>query len=932
MGGEDRRRSEAGDTLVEILISLAVIGIAATAIMLAFATTISSSGVHRNLVTMDTMLRTASAEVSAAISQQPASTFAGCSGAYQINQGVQPYTVNAGTIPLPSAEYAATISEVSYWNTTNNQPSPAVAPTATCPTGVTGGGPQLLTVSVQYKPAGGGTPPPSTITSVVDNPNSATAASTCGTPAQLLWVEQPGNGNAGTALFPQPTLVIEDASNCIEKLDASSVKLSVASGPGALKNCVPSLGQGETTFQDCTLSAPGQYTLIANDTDGAVHLTSQASNPFTITQGFPVKLVFATSPGNGTGGLPFSTQPIVDIEDSSNNVVYGDDSTVTLAIATNPGGGTLSTCSVPAVNGIATFTSCSIDKIGNGYTLTANDGADGLPTSPPSLPFNITAGPAAQLAFTTSPATTVVGDPLSPNPAVAVEDAGGNLTTTNMGTVSLGIGVGPAGSAVSGCSQTTSGATVTFSGCSINEVGTYTLKATDGSLTPAFSNPFNVAAAALTSFKVVPSTYTPTAGTPLTVTITALDQSGFTYPNFTGSQTIAFSGPSSSPNGTAPIYPATVTFANGVATGNNAANITLFDAQTTQLTATYTNTQGTQGSVSGISNNITVNPLTAKTLTVYGFPNPTAIGAPGSVTVTADDTYGNVATGYRGTVKFSSTDTKAVLPANTGFTAAYAGTHAFTNGVTLNTAGTQSITATDTATSTITGTEGGITVNKASPSISTTLSASSITVGGTAHDTSALSGAATSTGAGTVVYSYYTNNTCTTGQVAVNTVTVPTSGIVPNSNAATFNSVGTFYWQAVYSGDTNNNGASSPCTATNNEQLTVNKASPTISTALSASSISVGGTANDTSALSGAGPSTGAGTVTYGYYTNNTCTTGQVGVNMVDRRRPTEPCPTRARSPSTRLAPTTGRRSTAATPTTTRPRARARRRTTSSSR
>ena len=106
---------------------------------------------------------------------------------------------------------------------------------------------------------------------------------------------------------------------------------------------MPSLGQGETTFQDCTLSAPGQYTLIANDTDGAVHLTSQANNPFTITQGFPVKLVFATSPGNGTGGLPFSTQPVVDIKDSSNNVVYGDDSTVTFAIDKNPGGGTLST-------------------------------------------------------------------------------------------------------------------------------------------------------------------------------------------------------------------------------------------------------------------------------------------------------------------------------------------------------------------------------------------------------------------------------------------------------------------------------------------------------------------------------------------------------------------------------------------------------------
>ena len=63
------------------------------------------------------------------------------------------------------------------------------------------------------------------------------------------------------------------------------------------------------------------------------------------------------------------------------------------------------------------------------------------------------------------------------------------------------------------------------------------------------------------------------------------------------------------------------------------------------------------------------------------------------------------------------------------------------------------------------------------------LSASTINIGGTAHDTSNLTGDVADTGAGTVAYSYYTNNTCTTGQVAVNTVTVPTSGNVPNSNA-----------------------------------------------------------------------------------------------------------------------------------------------------
>ena len=59
-------------------------------------------------------------------------------------------------------------------------------------------------------------------------------------------------------------------------------------------------------------------------------------------------------------------------------------------------------------------------------------------------------------------------------------------------------------------------------------------------------------------------------------------------------------------------------------------------------------------------------------------------------------------TGYTGTVHFTSSDGPAVLPANYTFTGGDAGTHVFS--VTLKTAGTQSITATDTVTGSITGT------------------------------------------------------------------------------------------------------------------------------------------------------------------------------------------------------------------------------------
>jgi hypothetical protein len=77
--------------------------------------------------------------------------------------------------------------------------------------------------------------------------------------------------------------------------------------------------------------------------------------------------------------------------------------------------------------------------------------------------------------------------------------------------------------------------------------------------------------------------------------------------------------------------------------------------------------------------------------------------------VKALEAYGNAATGYRGTIHFTSPDAKAVLPADYSFTATDAGVHSFS--VTLKTAGTQAIRARDAATATITGLQTGIVVN-----------------------------------------------------------------------------------------------------------------------------------------------------------------------------------------------------------------------------
>jgi hypothetical protein len=114
---------------------------------------------------------------------------------------------------------------------------------------------------------------------------------------------------------------------------------------------------------------------------------------------------------------------------------------------------------------------------------------------------------------------------------------------------------------------------------------------------------------------------------------------------------------------------------------------------------------------------------------------------------------------------------------------------------------------------------------KLSPTISTLLSSDSVEVGGTVHDSSTLSGA-TATAGGTVTYTVYTDSACSSGAQSAGTKTV-TNGVVPDSDPITFNTAGDYYWQAVYSGDADNNGATSTCTE---EHLVVNKKSPSAST------------------------------------------------------------------------------------------------------
>src|SRR6185503_10505047 len=100
------------------------------------------------------------------------------------------------------------------------------------------------------------------------------------------------------------------------------------------------------------------------------------------------------------------------VQDAFGNTVTSSTASITVAIGTNPGGGTLSgSATVAASSGVATFSTLSIDKSGTGYTLAATSGSL---TSATSASFNINPAAATKLGFTTQPTSTTAGASISP--------------------------------------------------------------------------------------------------------------------------------------------------------------------------------------------------------------------------------------------------------------------------------------------------------------------------------------------------------------------------------------------------------------------------------------------------------------------------------------------------------------------------------------
>ena len=275
------------------------------------------------------------------------------------------------------------------------------------------------------------------------NGTSAAFSITVGAATQVAFTTQPGGGGNTSTWTTQPVVTVEDSGGNTVATNTTSVTLAIAENAGGTLGCthttVTTTG-GVATFAGCEITGTaGTYSLSAT----SAPLASGTSSDFSITAGPASQVVFSTQPGGGADGSAWTVQPAVSVEDVSGNLVGTSTANITLSIHSQPGSGATLGCSnnpLAATGGVATFANCEITGQLGSYTLSAS--ATGL-TSTNSNAFTITIGNPTKLAFTAQPGGGVDGAVWATQPAVSIEDPGGNVVTTATNPVTLGLGHQP---------------------------------------------------------------------------------------------------------------------------------------------------------------------------------------------------------------------------------------------------------------------------------------------------------------------------------------------------------------------------------------------------------------------------------------------------------------------------------------------------------
>ncbi len=465
------------------------------------------------------------------------------------------------------------------------------------------------------------------------------------------------------------TLTVKDSFGNVRTDYAGTVALLSSDGAAVLPAAVvmTAANAGVASFPGVVLRTTGVQSLTAAD---AEHGVSQSTS-VTVTAGAPASLTLTALPASVAAGAAQALTATV--RDAWGNVATGFTGTAAV-VTSDPKISATSLDFLANHQGQRTLSVTFQTAGGRSVTVDAGGALSATRST------TVTPAPASTFQLSSLPSQLTAGSPQSLT--VTLYDAYGNvatagasgaftITSTDSAAIlvpsSLTIGAADGGTKSFTATLVTAGAqTVTAAHAQLGSV----------------DRPTTVRAAAANRVIATDLPPTVTAGVATSIVVRVADAYGNTVTGYGGIVNVSSSDP--------------------VVTLSPGASLTFPAGQPASLTLTATfETAGSQhldfldtglgaGGVDATST--TVSPAAARDLVATPATGGAVAGTPFTFTVAIRDAFGNLATGYTGTVSFTSTDPIATLPAATQYTAAFAGTHDFS--ATLFTAGARRITAT----------------------------------------------------------------------------------------------------------------------------------------------------------------------------------------------------------------------------------------------
>jgi hypothetical protein len=472
----------------------------------------------------------------------------------------------------------------------------------------------------------------------------------------LPTVSVTGQSLSFTEAVATPATVATFTSNDQSPQSAANYSAAIDWGdgqnsPGTIQ---PNSGGGFDVLGSHAYSAPGNYTVAVQIADLVDSTTASA---------------------NSTAAVLAPTDTAVQaLTDQS---VYGQDVTYTVNVTSsgNPvmdgtvsvleGGTALADPVTLDANGQATFDLASLPVTDNPHNLDfVYSGTSEFDVSSGTASLAVTPAP---LTITVQDVTKTAGDPA---PDFAVDYSGfvlGEDASVLTGTLNFD----PADSNTAGIYP------VTASGLSSPN---YDITYVPGNL--------NVLPGPATALVTTGLPDSASAGSPLSLTVTAVDAYGNTATDYQGTVTFSSSDPQAQ-------LPDDYTFTSDDQ-GSHTFAVTLATAGDQTVSAADTQ----DATLTQTSDPVAVTPADASVFQLSA-PASAIVGTPFDVTITVQDAYGNIVPDYAGTVHWSASNPGDLLPADYTFTSDDQGSHTFASQFALRVAGDDTLTATDLGAGTI---------------------------------------------------------------------------------------------------------------------------------------------------------------------------------------------------------------------------------------